>query len=170
MAHMIKTKSLDETIAFGETLGKHLKAGDKIALKGTLGIGKTQLVRGIAHTYLKADVHVCSPSFTIINPYEAMGRLIYHLDLYRLSTIEEVESTGYWDCIEDPDALVLMEWLEQVDQAKPIDFVTIAITFEGDDEDAELSGLPRCFSLQGPATSELYQRLKPLFDPETPQT
>ncbi len=160
---MIKTHSLEETIAFGEKLGQYLKAGDIIALKGTLGIGKTQLVRGIARSYLKNDARVCSPSFTIINQYEAQGRMIYHLDLYRLSTLEEVESTGYWDCIEDPNALVLIEWLEQVDQAKPIDFLTIDIRFEGDDKDVELSDLPRCFSLEGDEQSELYRRLSPIF-------
>ena len=160
---MIRTTSLEETIAFGEKLGQHLQAGDILALKGTLGIGKTQLVRGIARAYLHSDARVCSPSFTIINQYEGMGRLIYHLDLYRLSTLEEVESTGYWDCIEDPNALVLIEWLEQVDRAKPIEFLTINMAFDGDDKDVELSNLPRLFSIEGDTSSKLYQRLAPVF-------
>ena len=155
--------SLSETIQFGEILGSHLRAGDVIALRGNLGIGKTQLVHGIAKTYLNADVHVCSPSFTIINQYEANGRSIHHLDLYRLSTLEELESTGYWDIIEDPNALILIEWLEQVDQAKPIEFITIDIQFAGDTQDADLSSLPRVFSLDGDPTSELYQRLSQAF-------
>ncbi len=151
--------SLSETIQFGEILGSHLRAGDVIALRGHLGIGKTQLVHGIARTYLGADVHVCSPSFTIINQYEANGRAIHHLDLYRLSTLEELESTGYWDIIEDPNALILIEWLEQVDRADPIDFVTIDIRFT--DETGDLSASPREFMLLG--QGELYERLKPLF-------
>ena len=151
--------SLSETIQFGETLGSHLRVGDVIALRGHLGIGKTQLVHGIAKTYLGADVHVCSPSFTIINQYEANGRAIHHLDLYRLSTLEELESTGYWDIIEDPNALILIEWLEQVDRADPIDFVTIDIRFT--DETGDLSASPREFTLLG--QGELYERLKPLF-------
>ena len=151
--------SLSETIQFGEILGSHLRAGDVIALRGHLGIGKTQLVHGIARTYLGADVHVCSPSFTIINQYEAHGRAIHHLDLYRLSTLEELESTGYWDIIEDPNALILIEWLEQVDRADPIDFVTIDIRFT--DETGDLSASPREFMLLG--QGELYERLKPLF-------
>ncbi|MBQ9818115.1 MAG: tRNA (adenosine(37)-N6)-threonylcarbamoyltransferase complex ATPase subunit type 1 TsaE [Proteobacteria bacterium] len=151
--------SLLETIQFGEILGSHLRAGDVIALRGHLGIGKTQLVHGIAKTYLNADVHVCSPSFTIINQYEANGRSIHHLDLYRLSTLEELESTGYWDIIEDPNALILIEWLEQVDRADPIDFVTIDIRFT--DETGDLSASPREFMLLG--QGELYERLKPLF-------
>ena len=153
-------RSLEETISFGEKLGVLLRAGDVIALRGHLGIGKTQLVHGIANTYLNADVHVCSPSFTIINRYEGNGRTIHHLDLYRLSTLEELESTGYWDVIEDPDALILIEWLEQVDKAEPIEFVTIDMKFT--DESGDLSQSPREFALLG--DGELYERLKSVFN------
>ena len=153
-------KTLEETIQFGENLGKALRPADVIALRGHLGIGKTQLVHGIANTYLGRDIHVCSPSFTIINRYEAGGKIIHHLDLYRLSNLDELESTGYWDAIEDPNALILIEWLEQVDRAQPLEFVTIDIQFE--DETADLSRTARVFSLVG--EGELYQRLTPLFN------
>lgn len=159
----VRCASLEETVRFGEKLGAVLKAGDVIALKGTLGIGKTQLVRGIARSYLGTDNRVCSPSFTIINQYDAKGRTIYHLDLYRLSTLEEVESTGYWDCVEDPNALVLIEWLEQVDRAQPIEFITIDITFEGDNGETELSNLPRIYDLVGDPETDLYERLTKVF-------
>ena len=115
-------------------------------------------MHGIARTYLDADVHVCSPSFTIINRYEANGKAVHHLDLYRLSTLEELESTGYWDAVEDPDALVLIEWLEQVGRAEPLDFVTIDIRFECEED---LSASSRLFELQG--SGELFERLKDLF-------
>lgn len=126
-------------------------------------MGKTQLVRGIAETYLGELGHVCSPSFTIINRYEAGGKRIYHLDLYRLSTLEELESTGYWETVEDPSALVLIEWLEQVDRAEPLAFVTIDIEFESDAED--LTTMPRVFELlPTEQTSELYERLSGAFE------
>ena len=152
-------KSLEETIQFGEKLGAVLKPGDVIALRGTLGIGKTQLVHGIANAYLGNGVNVCSPSFTIINQYKKNGRVINHLDLYRLSTLEELESTGYWDVIEDPDALILIEWLEQVDRAQPLDFVTIDIAFT---DESDLSHSPRRYDLLG--SGELYDRMIPLFN------
>lgn len=155
---MVITHTLDETIQFGRQLGQCLRPGDVIALRGNLGIGKTQLVHGIAQTYLGAPVHVCSPSFTIINRYEANGRAIHHLDLYRLSTLDELESTGYWDAIEDANALILIEWLEQVDRAQPIDFVTIDINF---DDDSDLSTSPRAFDLVG--RGELHDRIAPFF-------
>lgn len=155
---MKQTNSLQETIEFGKQLGACLKPGDVIALRGNLGIGKTQLVHGIAQAYLNADTHVCSPSFTIINRYDANGKSIAHLDLYRLSSLDELESTGYWDVIEDPNALVLIEWLEQVDAAQPLDFVTIDITFQNEND---LSQSPRLFQLIG--SGNTYQRLLPLF-------
>ncbi len=155
----MKTQTLAQTIDFGRQLGARLRPGDVIALRGNLGIGKTQLVHGIAASYLQKEVHVCSPSFTIINQYEANGRTVHHLDLYRLSTLEELESTGYWDAIEDPNALVLIEWLEQVDRAQPLDFVTIDIQFE--DENDDLSHTPRLFALHG--SGDLYDRLADLF-------
>lgn len=156
----MRCNSLSETITFGKKLGTLLRPGDVIALRGNLGIGKTQLVHGIAQTYLNDETaHVCSPSFTIINRYESGNRAIHHLDLYRLSTLEELESTGYWDTIEDPDALILIEWLEQVDRAQPIEFVTIVIQFE--DETGDLGNTARLFALEG--SGELYERLKPAF-------
>ena len=154
----MKTQTLAQTIDFGRQLGARLRPGDVIALRGNLGIGKTQLVHGIA-AHLQKEVHVCSPSFTSINQYEANGRTVHHLGLYRLSTLEELESTGYWDAIEDPNALVLIEWLEQVDRAQPLDFVTIDIQFE--DENDDLSHTPRLFTLHG--SGDLYDRLADRF-------
>ncbi|MCL2325349.1 MAG: tRNA (adenosine(37)-N6)-threonylcarbamoyltransferase complex ATPase subunit type 1 TsaE [Proteobacteria bacterium] len=154
--------SLQDTVDFGASLGRLLRAGDVIALRGPLGIGKTQLVRGIAQSYLGEGVRVCSPSFTIINRYEAVGgRVIHHLDLYRLSTLEELESTGYWDSIEDPSALVVIEWLEQVDRAQPIEFVTLCLSFL--EEGGDLSLSPRCIELEFSAPSALSHRLSSLF-------
>lgn len=155
-------KSSEETLALGRRLGALLKAGDVVALRGRLGMGKTQLVRGIAETYLGEGGHVCSPSFTIINRYEVVGKRIYHLDLYRLSTLEDLESTGYWETVEDPTALVLIEWLEQVDRAQPLEFVTIDIEFESDAED--LNDMPRVFDLLPTERAfELYERLSKAF-------
>lgn len=157
------TKNLEETFALGRKLGKLLQPQDTIALSGPLGVGKTQLVHGIAETYLQEHVHVCSPSFTIINQYTTNHKKIYHLDLYRLNSFDELESTGYWDTIEDPDALILIEWLEQVEKAKPLQYTQIHIDFL--DENADLSQTARIFTLCDRQNSELYKRIQPIFNP-----
>lgn len=158
----VMTKTLEETFALGRELGKRLQPGDVIALSGPLGIGKTQLVHGVAESYLGPGVRVCSPSFTIINQYIVGARRIYHLDLYRLSSFEELESTGYWDTIEDPEAVILIEWLEQVERAKPLQYTQIHINFA--DENADLSNTSRIFSLIDEDHPDLYRRIKDLFD------
>ena len=88
----ILTNGRDETVGFGRRLGKLLRPGDVIALYGDLGAGKTTLTRGIADGLgLKADIH--SPTFTLI--HEHPGAIpLYHVDLYRLSSEDEVEALG----------------------------------------------------------------------------
>lgn len=158
---MFRTYGVTETFAFGERLGALLRAGDVLALSGELGAGKTQLVCGIAASYLGSGTHVSSPSFTLINRYERAQRRIHHLDLYRLSSLEELESAGYWDAVEDPGALVLIEWLEQVHKAQPLEFTQIWIDYLYEN-DVPVEG-ERQFRLLEGSNKGLYQRLLPLF-------
>src|SRR2546426_9318495 len=72
-----------ETFDLGITIGNQLSGGEILLLNGSLGAGKTVLVKGIAHAVGVNEHDVTSPSFTLVNPYE--GRLLlYHIDLYRL--------------------------------------------------------------------------------------
>lgn len=88
-----KTSSPEETEKLGEELSASLKEGDRVALIGELGGGKTRFVRGIAKG-LGSRGFVKSPSFTIINVYEG-GRLpLYHIDLYRIGKADEFQSAG----------------------------------------------------------------------------
>ena len=82
-----------ETEALGEAWGRAAQAGWVIGLSGELGAGKTQLVKGLARGLgITARVH--SPTFTLVNEYDG-GRLrLFHLDLYRLETREEMRSAG----------------------------------------------------------------------------
>lgn len=119
-----RTTSEEHTAALGEQIGAALRPGDTLGLVGPLGAGKTRLVhgivRGIARQYpAQTTPRVCSPSYTIINTYDLGPLRVHHADLYRLRDIDDLESTGYWDAIEDPDAITLVEWLDQVDGAAP---------------------------------------------------
>ncbi len=82
------------------------------ALSGELGAGKTQLVKGIARGLgITARVH--SPTFTLVNEY-AGGRLrLFHLDLYRLETPEQILSAGLEEFLQ-PDGVAVMEWAERI--------------------------------------------------------
>lgn len=100
-----------ETESLGERWGREAQRGLVIALSGDLGAGKTQLVKGLARG-LGVTSRVHSPTFTLVNEY-ADGRLrLFHLDLYRLETREQILSAGledYWQ----PDGVAVIEWAER---------------------------------------------------------
>jgi tRNA threonylcarbamoyladenosine biosynthesis protein TsaE len=101
-----------ETEALGEQWGRDAQHGLVVALSGDLGAGKTQLVRGFARG-LGVTTRVHSPTFTLVNEY-AGGRLkLYHLDLYRLETPEQIHSAGLEDFLR-PDGVAVIEWAERL--------------------------------------------------------
>jgi tRNA threonylcarbamoyladenosine biosynthesis protein TsaE len=100
-----------ETEALGETWGKAATRGLVIGLCGDLGAGKTQLVKGLARG-LGIRARVQSPTFTLVNHY-AGGRLpLYHLDLYRLDTRDQIRAAGLEEYLE-PDGVAVIEWADR---------------------------------------------------------
>lgn len=101
-----------ETEALGEKMGRAARSGSVFALTGELGAGKTQLVKGIARGLgIAARVH--SPTFALVNEY-AGGRLkLFHLDLYRLETREQILSAGLEEFFQ-PDGVAVIEWAERI--------------------------------------------------------
>ena len=105
-----------ETESLGELWGRDARHGLVIALSGDLGAGKTQLVRGIARG-LGGTTRVHSPTFTLVNEYGG-GRLkLFHLDLYRLETPEQIHSAGIEDFLQ-PDGVAVIEWAERLFEGK----------------------------------------------------
>ena len=101
-----------ETEALGETWGRSAERGLVIALSGDLGAGKTQLVRGVA-LGLGYSGRVHSPTFALVNIYEG-GRLpLFHLDLYRLESLEAVHRAGMDEYLQ-PDGVAVIEWAERL--------------------------------------------------------
>ena len=104
---------------FAETL----KKGDVIAFFGDLGVGKTAFVSGIAKGLDALDAY--SPTFALVNDYGGKIRLV-HFDMYRISTWEDLESTGFFDYLES-DAVLCIEWSENILNALPENCVRIKI-------------------------------------------
>ncbi|MSU58634.1 MAG: tRNA (adenosine(37)-N6)-threonylcarbamoyltransferase complex ATPase subunit type 1 TsaE [Pedosphaera sp.] len=110
MAEII-SHSPAETEALGENWGRAALRGLVIALSGDLGAGKTQLVKGLARG-LGVTSRVHSPTFTLVNEYGG-GRLrLFHLDLYRLETREQIRGAGLEDYLR-PDGVAVIEWAER---------------------------------------------------------
>ena len=104
-----------DTESLGEHLGRTAAGGLVIGLSGDLGAGKTQFVRGLARG-LGVATRVHSPTFTLVNEYDG-GRLkLFHLDLYRLETPEQLRSAGIGEFLS-PDGVAVIEWAERLDAA-----------------------------------------------------
>jgi len=102
-----------------------------ITLQGELGAGKTTLVRGVLQAFGVVGA-VRSPTYTLIEPYELMGRRIYHLDLYRLGNARDLDGLGLRDLLE-PDAILLIEWPERAGEgALPRPDLEVKIAYAAD--------------------------------------
>jgi tRNA threonylcarbamoyl adenosine modification protein YjeE len=104
----------DATAAFGRRVAARLVPGDRILLYGDLGAGKTALARSVVRALVgDATLDVPSPTFALVQPYEAEGQQILHADLYRVMDEREVDELGLSD---DPKAIVLVEWPARASQ------------------------------------------------------
>lgn len=84
-----------------------------ILFDGPMGVGKTFII-GLICEELGFERQSHSPSFAIHNRYQKAEQEIHHLDLYRLESDEELESTGFWDIFDDSKKLILIEWAEKL--------------------------------------------------------
>ena len=109
------TNSPAETEAVGIALGKVLQPGTILAYKGDLGAGKTAFTRGLARGLGCSDM-VTSPTYTIVNEYLS-GRLpLFHFDMYRLSSADDLWDIG-WEDYLDRNGICAVEWSENVEEA-----------------------------------------------------
>lgn len=109
----LKSGSANQTKRIGREIGKHLKGGDTVLLRGELGAGKTTLVRGIARGLgIPPKELVTSPTFTILQEYEGSLKL-FHFDWYRLSSVEGGDEETFLECLQMKDAVCVVEWPER---------------------------------------------------------
>jgi tRNA threonylcarbamoyladenosine biosynthesis protein TsaE len=111
--YTITTTTPEETKEIGERLGRLLKVGDIICLHGELGTGKTCFTQGIAKGMNVAKAFITSPTFILVNEYK--GALpLYHIDLYRLNNIAEIEDIGLSEYLKG-EAVTVIEWAEKAE-------------------------------------------------------
>ena len=128
---LIATGSPEETQQLGRGLAQHFKGGEVLLLSGTLGAGKTCLTQGIAWG-LGIREHARSPTFVLASEYQ--GRLtLYHLDLYRLDDLMEIDDLGLDEYLFGQGVCVI-EWAEKGRGVLPEEGLTIRIEVKGEND------------------------------------
>ncbi len=124
-------KAPDESamLSFAAAQAAWLKPGDFIAVSGELGAGKTVFARGLIRALVEApDLEIPSPTFTLMQVYDAPIGPVVHADFYRLRGLVELENIGWEEAIRD--AIVVVEWPDRVPSALPTDRIDIEIRFD----------------------------------------
>lgn len=129
MAPAFLSRSEAETHEFAKSLAKSLKPPAHVLLYGDLGTGKTVFAKGLSDGFGVDEVdEVSSPSFTLINEYKGRIR-IYHIDLYRLETAENL---GLEEIFDDEKAAVIVEWADRLGQFETPGAIRIFLTYIND--------------------------------------
>ncbi|MCK8463315.1 tRNA (adenosine(37)-N6)-threonylcarbamoyltransferase complex ATPase subunit type 1 TsaE [Aliiroseovarius sp. S1339] len=136
-SHQVQFSSPDQTRQFAVNLSNHLGAGDVILLEGGIGAGKTHFARSLIQARLAENgvaEDVPSPTFTLVQTYDAGNDEIWHADLYRLTLPDEMEELGLVQAFDD--AICLVEWPDRLGDLRPDTAVTISFeTCAGPDQE-----------------------------------
>ena len=117
-------KDEEMTAAAGAELARVVRVGDIVTLSGPLGVGKTTFARGLLAA-LGHDGEMPSPSFAIIQPYEAIDPPVWHVDLYRIVDPAELTELG----LDSADAMLLVEWPERAGERAWPDALRLSLEF-----------------------------------------
>lgn len=115
------------TARFGAALAATLRKGDVVALSGSLGVGKTTLARAVIAA-LTGRNEAPSPTFTLVELYEAANFPLFHFDLYRLEKTEDVWELGFEEAL---DGVSLIEWPERIETLLPASTLLIRLSMDG---------------------------------------
>lgn len=125
--------STKETEQIAADFAENLRAGDVIAYTGDLGAGKTAFTRGLAKG-LGITEEVSSPTFALVHEYRGNGLVLYHFDMYRISGFDDLYSTGFFDYLDEPNAILAIEWSENIDGILPPETITVSISSTGEND------------------------------------
>jgi tRNA threonylcarbamoyladenosine biosynthesis protein TsaE len=148
----VVSHNLGETQDLGSVLGRLLDGQEVVCLEGELGSGKTSLIQAIGRT-LGVTVPITSPTFTLVNEYRGRDVTIYHVDLYRLRSVEEIVQAGIDGCFYSK-GICLVEWAEKARALLPADHLYITLEHAGGDRRRIL------IRARGDSSRELLLRLR----------
>lgn len=121
-----------DTMSVAENICKNIKKGTVIAFSGGMGMGKTAFVRGALKAFGNSSF-VSSPTFSLVHDYGGEPH-IYHFDMYRVTDLDDLYSTGFFDYL-DGESVLFIEWSENIEEALPENTVRIKIE-QGNEPDS----------------------------------
>ncbi len=122
-SHEFLSQNADDTAELALKLGNSLRAPAVICLEGPVGSGKTHFARALIQSILIEPEDVPSPTFTLVQEYDSKLGAVWHSDLYRITSEEEIEELGLIDAFNT--AICLIEWPEKLGTLKPQDALTL---------------------------------------------
>jgi tRNA threonylcarbamoyladenosine biosynthesis protein TsaE len=136
----ILSTSTEKTKELARVLAKKLKPGDILTLQGDIGAGKTTFTSFLV-SELGIKSRVQSPTFVLVRRYKEESlkekdlNLVNHIDLYRLQNVEEIKDIGFFDIINEPNSLTVIEWPEMIMDLLPKDrVINIIFSYKGENE------------------------------------
>ena len=134
-----KSFSENDTMKIAEEICSQIPAGTVVAFSGGMGMGKTAFVRGALKAY-NNDSFVSSPTFSLVHDYGGSPKL-YHFDMYRVTDMDDLYSTGFFDYLDD-DSVLFIEWSENITPALPENtvFVEISLGENADERNIVVAG------------------------------
>ena len=131
----IVINSRQEMVNLAKEIALQAKIGDVIGLKGTLGAGKSFFAKNFINALSKKPVEVLSPTFNLVYSYKTKVGEVFHFDLYRLKSADELENIGFFDALHN--GISLIEWPEIAEKFLQKNYLEIAIkTIAAADEEA----------------------------------
>lgn len=126
-----------DTVDLGESLARVLQKGEAVCLSGPLGAGKSVLARAMVRALCPDEAEVPSPTFTLVQFYQAPHFPLAHFDLYRLTSADEAYEIGLDEALREGAALI--EWPERLGHHLPHDRLDIEISLDGETRRARLT-------------------------------
>ncbi|CUH86574.1 ADP-binding protein [Phaeobacter sp. CECT 5382] len=126
--------SAEDTTGLAQRIAQQLHPGDCLLLEGPIGAGKTHFSRSLIQSLMDSPEDVPSPTFTLVQTYDVSAGELWHADLYRLSSLDEIEELGLIDAFDD--AICLIEWPDRLAELTPPQALHLTLALDPSDEDA----------------------------------